>query len=268
MDEFTEQRRSSFGSVSGQYDEARPAYPEKLVDEVLAYGSIARGARALEIGAGTGQATAQFAWRGVSVHAVEPSAEMVEVIRDKFEGTDLDVTAEASDFEAAQLEPRAYDLVMASTSWHWLTPGVRWQRVSDTIKPGGTLAVFWNWPHWRRSALIGQLDEVYERSGADLTELGPMLKVEMDGDALAREWTADAPEPEAFNNIGKAEYNWSVHYPAEDYVSLLGTYGDHLALDQDVRSRLFADITALIESNGGVLELPYSTVLLVARARA
>ena len=190
---------------------------------------------------------------------------MVEVIRRKFAGAGLKVTAEASDFEAAELEPHAFDLVLASTSWHWLTPGVRWQRVSDTIKPGGTLAVFWNWPHWRRSALCEQLDAVYERSGANLAELGPMLKVEMDGDALAREWTADAPDKEAFTNIGKAEYNWSVRYHAEDYVALLGTYGDHLALDQDVRERLFADVANVIDSTGGVLELPYSTHLLVGR---
>jgi SAM-dependent methyltransferase len=219
----------------------------------------------LEIGAGTGQATAQFAWRGLSIRAIEPSTEMTELIREKFEDSGLDVTAEASDFETAVLEPEAYDLVFAATSWHWLSPGSRWEAVSRTLRPGGTLAVFWNWPHWRKSELRDELDAVYERSGANLDELGPMLKIEIDPIALAREWTRDAPNLDAFVEMKTAVYQWSIEYGAEEYVRLLGTYADHIALEPEIRQQIFTEIAEAIESRGGTLKLPHSTMLLVAK---
>src|SRR5579863_3292950 len=265
MTDFTEQRRTSFDAAAQLYDDARPDYPEQMVDTVQAYAQLPAAARALEIGAGTGQATGQFAWRGIAVHAVEPGAAMADLIREKFDGSGLDVTVQTADFESAVFEAGAYDLVFAPTSWHWVTPGLRWQRVADALKPGGTLATFWNIPHWRRTTLIDQLDAVYERSGAELSQLGPMLTAEVEHGALMREWAADATDPDAFTDIRGGEFHWSVDYDAEGYVALLGTYGDHLTLDADVRERLFDGVTAVIEDNGGTIELPYTTHLLVAR---
>jgi SAM-dependent methyltransferase len=265
MTDITEQRRTSFDAAAQLYDDARPDYPEQMVDAVQAYAQLSTGSRALEIGAGTGQATAQFAWRGIAVHAVEPGAAMADLIREKFEGSGLDVTVQTADFELAELGTEAYDLAFAPTSWHWLAPGLRWERAADVLKPGGTLAAFWNVPHWRRTALIDQLDAVYQRSGADLSQLGPMLNAEVEHGALMREWTADAPDQDAFTDFRGAQYQWSADYDAAGYVALLGTYGDHLTLDPDVREPLLANIAAVIEEDGGTIELPYTTHLLVGR---
>jgi SAM-dependent methyltransferase len=266
MTDFTQQRRTSFDAAAQLYDDFRPGYPEQVVDVVLAYAQLQEGARALEIGAGTGQATAQFAWRGIPVHAVEPGAAMADVIRDKFDGTDLDVTVETADLEGAQLAPDSFELAFASTSWHWLTPGVRWTIVSETLKPGGTFAAFWNIPHWRRTTLCPELDVVYQHSGADLTQLGPMATAEVEHGALMNEFFNDAPNREAFTDFRGGQFEWSETYTADDYVSLLGTYGDHLTLEDDVRERLFAGITAVIEAAGGTIELPYTTHVLITRA--
>lgn len=265
MTDFTEQRRTSFDAAAQLYDDARPGYPERMLDAIQAYAQLPPEPRALEIGAGTGQATAQFAWRGIAVHAVEPGAAMADLIRDKFDDSDLDVTVQTADFESAEIEPGAFDLVYASTSWHWLTPGLRWQRVADALKPGGTLATFWNIPHWRRTPLIDELDVVYRESGADLSQLGPMLAAEVEHGALMREWAADAPDPAAFSDFRGAEYQWSADYDAAGYVALLGTYGDHLTLEPDVREGLLDGVAAVVDRAGGMIELPYTTHLLVGR---
>lgn len=268
MSDFIEKRRQSFDAAAQLYDDVRPGYPERMVDAVLAYSQLQPGARALEIGAGTGQATAQFAARGVAVHAVEPGAAMADLIRNKLGGAGLGVTVETADLEAAELEPASFDLVYASTSWHWLRPRARWTIVAQALKPGGTLAAFWNIAHWRRTALCPQLDVVYRQSGADVTQLGPMATAEVDHGALMAEWANDAPDREAFSDYRSAQFDWSETYTAADYVRLLGTYGDHLALDPVVCERLFAAITDVIERNGGAIELPYATHLLLARLRA
>jgi hypothetical protein len=60
--------------------------------------------------------------------------------------------------------------------------------------------------------------------------------------------------------------DWSQTYTATGYTDLLGTYGDHMGLEPEVRDRLFADIEAIIESGDGTIELNYRTLLLMARA--
>ncbi len=268
MSDLTEQRRTSFDAAACAYDNARPGYPEQMVDAILAYAQLPAQPRALEIGSGTGQATAQFAWRGIAVDAIEPGAAMAALTREKFDGSGLEVTVQVADFEEAEIESGAYDLVLASTSWHWLTPGARWQRVHEALRPGGTIAAFWTLPHWRRTPLRPALDAVYERSGADLTTLGPMADVEVQHDLLARQWLLDAPRRGAFSDLRSAIYQWSEIYDGAGYAELLSTYGDHLALEPGVRESLLDGVRGVVEEHGGQIELHYSTHLLLARASA
>ncbi len=259
------ERRISFGSFPELYEEGRPGYPEKLIEDVLAYAGLGPGARVLDIGAGTGQATAQFAWRGLRVHAVEPRAPMGAISHQKGDGSGLDVSAQAADFEAAKLPRHVFDLAIAPTSWHWLTPGIRWERLGEAVRPGGALAIFWNWPHWRKSTLRKELDAAYRRSGADLSRLGPMEAVELDAMVLVRAAIEDAPDGDVVTSIRLGHYDWSESYSAQQYVALLGTYADHIALSADVREQLLSDVASVIDAHGGLLDLPYTTVLLLAR---
>ncbi len=70
-----------FGEIAQQYDAFRPSYPDALFDTIVEFGELHAGDRALEIGAGTGKATAGFRARGLDVHALEPSPEMAAILR-------------------------------------------------------------------------------------------------------------------------------------------------------------------------------------------
>jgi SAM-dependent methyltransferase len=130
-------RALSFGSVAAAYERFRPGYPDKLVDEVLAYAG--RPVRtALEIGAGTGKATRVFAGRGVAVTATDPDAAMLEELRKHVPAT---VTSVHSAFEDLPLTS-TYDLVFAAAALHWTEPAGRWSRVAALLNPGGTFASF------------------------------------------------------------------------------------------------------------------------------
>ena len=80
------EQRLVFGEVAELYDRHRPAYPGVVVDDLIGLAALGPGALVLEVGAGTGKATAMFAQRGIRVLAVEPSAEMAVVARRLFEG--------------------------------------------------------------------------------------------------------------------------------------------------------------------------------------
>jgi SAM-dependent methyltransferase len=130
-------RALSFGSVAAAYERFRPGYPDELVDEVLAYAG--RPVRtALEIGAGTGKATREFAGHGIAVTATDPDAAMLEELRKHVPAT---VSTVQGAFEDLALTS-TYDLVLAAAALHWTEPAGRWPRVAALLDPGGTFASF------------------------------------------------------------------------------------------------------------------------------
>ncbi len=81
-------RAHSFNAVAAQYADHRPTYPPALFDaiEELAGRPLA-GSRAVDVGAGTGMATARLLERGARVVAVEPGAGMAAEFRHRLPGT-------------------------------------------------------------------------------------------------------------------------------------------------------------------------------------
>ncbi len=63
------------------YERARPPYPEALWARLREMELLKPGARVLELGAGTGQATESLLSAGASVMAVEPDAALAERLR-------------------------------------------------------------------------------------------------------------------------------------------------------------------------------------------
>ena len=141
---MTRQQRDVFDEVAGAYDRARPDYPPELADDVLAFAHLGEGERILEIGPGTGKATVRFAGRGHPLLCVEPGAKLAEVLCANTGGREVEVLL--GRFEDAAFEPGGFGLVIAGQSFHWVDPEVAYLRCVEALRPGGTLALFWNRP--------------------------------------------------------------------------------------------------------------------------
>ncbi len=57
--------RESFNKVAKKYNEARPKYPDEVIDWIIKESKINTGHSLLEIAPGTGQATIKFAKLGI-----------------------------------------------------------------------------------------------------------------------------------------------------------------------------------------------------------
>src|SRR5436190_10106737 len=79
-----------FDRIADEY-EARPAYPDWVFDRLVARCGLGPGARVLEIGAGSGQATLPMLQRGAQVTAVEPGASLARRLADRTAGLDIDL---------------------------------------------------------------------------------------------------------------------------------------------------------------------------------
>jgi SAM-dependent methyltransferase len=247
--------RATFGEAAQQYDDARPVAPPEVFGDLVELARLESGARLLEIGCGTGQATLPLAERGFSILAVELGADLADVARRKLADFPQ-VEIVTSSFEGWDSGAERFDGVVSFNAFHWLDPDVRFAKTASVLRPGGSLVVFGSGfvvhdeadPTWLElfedeAATVGferrHLNNVRDRSDA-FTEGG---------------W---------FSTVTRRTYLRDLTYGADDYVALVGTMSAHLALENDVREELFERIRRRIEEGGGSVTPTRLDVLYVA----
>ena len=254
---MTELRRS-FDSVADLYQTARPSYPPELFDDLVALAGLERGARLLEIGCGTGQATRALLDRGFSIVCVELGARLAERARRELAGRAVEI--HVAPFEEWPAEARTFDLVYAATAWHWLDPDVRYRRAHELLRRGGHLA-FWSALHAfppDADPFFAEIQKVYGEIGESWDGVWPPPGP----DAIAD----DAAEVEAtglFEDVVVRRYVWERRYTAEEYIALLDTFSGHIAMEAWQRERLYAEIRSRL--GGRRVRRHWHAILHVAR---
>jgi SAM-dependent methyltransferase len=235
-------RAESFGSVAEQYDRFRPSYPAALIEDLIALGA----AQALDVGCGTGKAGRLLAARGMSVLGVEIDPEMAEVARRH--GLDVEV----SSFEDWDASGRRFDLVLAGQAWHWLDPAVAVPKAATVLRPGGTIAVFWN---------IGSIDEPFETQldGVYRFRAPQLLRAHEERKESEPPYVHDLDSSKLFEPAFVRDYEWQEAYSTEHWVQMVQTHSDHVTLDAKVRAAVIADVADVIDANGGQILTRYRT---------
>ena len=75
--------KTTFNTASTLYEEIRPGYPEKLIQDVIDLSGLKNHSRILEVGCGTGKATRPFAERGYELVCLDIGADLIVVAREK-----------------------------------------------------------------------------------------------------------------------------------------------------------------------------------------
>jgi SAM-dependent methyltransferase len=218
--------------------------------------------RALEVGAGTGKATAAIAARGVDVLALEPDPAMAAVAERNcrsFPGVRIEQTT----FEAWPPPADRYGLVFAAQAWHWVDPEVRWAKAAAVLAPAGALALFWHRTDWDNEPLLGELVEIYRRAAPRLHAEDPgfPLGVTQADDALADELRGSG----LFTDIVCQAHRWPATFTADEFVELLLTQSNHRLSPAAERALLCDAIRNLIAERDGRVTVPHATVLVTAR---
>jgi len=247
--------RATFDEGAARYDDARPVAPAEVFDDIVELTRLEAGARVLEVGCGTGQATLPLAERGFSILAIELGANLAEIARRKLADFPQ-VEVVTSSFEEWEAGDDRFDAVVAFNSFHWIDPDVRFTKAASVLRPGASLAVF------------GSGFVVHD--GADPTWLE---LVEDEADTVGfeprhlddvRDRSEEFAAGGHFSSATRRTYLWDVTYTAGEYVALLGTTSTYGVLASDVRAELFDRIRRRIEARGGSVSPTTSAVLNVA----
>lgn len=233
-----------FGDEAAAYDRYRPRYPAASIDHVLGLTDVGS---AVEVGAGTGIATADLARPGVEVLCLEPSAEMAGILRSRnLVGVRIEVTT----FEDWEGQDDSVDLIYAAQAWHWVDPDTSYDKARRVLRPGGALALMWNVPLDRYE----QFRPVYE-------ELAPSVLAENDGRIQKRDgggWELELRSG-GFDDVHVAVFDWAQELNADEFCDLHATYSDHMMLPHDQRARLLDALHEAVESGGGRATIEYQT---------
>jgi SAM-dependent methyltransferase len=253
---------SAFDAVADTYDDVRPGYPEPLYDRLLAFAGLSDGARALEVGVGTGKATFPLAQRGVQVHGIEPGPGLAQLAARNLEQFPK-ITLQTTSFESWQ-PAGLFDLAYCAQAFHWLDAPTRLERFARSLRPRGVLAIFGNAHQSSEGALRLGLDEAYVEHAPALsakrgatswyTERGGPVGSELDASPL-------------FADIDFTVFDWQRVLDSRSYGRLLSTYSDHFALPPAQLASLIQGVQRAIDAQGGSIELRYRAGLFLARRR-
>ncbi|QNI05013.1 class I SAM-dependent methyltransferase [Mycobacterium kubicae] len=225
-------RAESFGAAAEAYDRHRPRYPGALIADLISK----PGTTVLDVGAGTGIASAQLVEAGADVLGVEPDERMARVAAGK------GINIERSGFQDWDPAGRTFDLVVFAQSFHWVEPRSALTKIAGLLRPEGRLALVWN----RITPITPSQAELDESYAAFLDATArPSVHAE---DELA------GVIAESGFTTERRSYTQRLRFSADQWLDMVFTYSNHLLLPTDERVRLRDELHRRIGAAGVIAE--------------
>ncbi len=265
MADDREQLRTTFDSAADLYQQARPEYPKTLFDTVVDTAGLNPGDRLLEVGCATGKATIPLARRGFRITCIEIGPDLAAAARRNLADFPQTTVIDGA-FETWRPPPgEHFDLVFAATAWHWIDPDLRYRRAWELLRPGGHLA-FWSAAHVipeDGDPIFAGIQDVYDEIGEGLPDAWVPIRPGQLPDSR------DEIEASGlFDVVAVRHFDWENSYNADEYLRLLDTFSNHIAMKAWQRDRLYSEIRRrLAQRPDGRLRRHWGAAVSIARRR-
>lgn len=243
----------TFDTVTSAYEKFRPGYVDGLYREIFDFIPVDESSNVLEVGIGGGQATLPILRTGCNLTAIEYGKHFSKLCREKFQGYP-NFSVITAKFEDIDLEPNSYDLIFSASAFHWVPEETGYRKVYSMLKSGGAFARFANHP-FRDKGRQELSDEIQKLYAIYMDSLA--APVEYSEEMAAQR--ADIACKYGFKDITYKLFKRTRTFSAKEYTALLGTYSDHIAIEERKRMKFFSKIEQAINHYGGTITI-YDTI--------
>lgn len=259
-------KSSWYDLVASAYDRTRPRYPAAILSRMQSIADLQPSKSVLEIGAGVGIATVELARLGAKIICVEPSQAACAITRAKC-ATYGNVEVMTSTFEDWQLPESKFDLVVAATSFHWVTPEVRYAKTARALKDNGLLVLLWNTPPQPNYEIHQSCQAIYQTYAPELMKYESHQEHEQSIGKIAQAAIASG----YFQDLVTHQTIATVNYTVEEYLTLLSTLSPYIRLAKlakDQCQTLFTELEQELRrslNHQNQLELSYLSMVQIAQ---
>lgn len=263
-----------YKGIAGIYEEIRPSYPERLIDDVIRKTNLKLNDNLLEIGAGTGKATVQFAGKGFTIKAIEIGEDMAEILLDKcanYPNVSVDVT---SFEEWISPNNQKYDMIYSAQAFHWINKNVKYKKCHELLKDNGYLILFWYNPSNDKSdktrEIHEKVDVIVNKYVSDyFNDKGKPERLEHDGVYKEDERKIEISSSGLFELKEKIDYTHEIKNNAEQYLKAMESVPAFASildgLDDNIIESLDNEIRELIKNYGGYVSTLFNFSLYITK---
>ena len=245
-------------TVASTYEKFRPGYTDELYKMIFDYVTLNDTCYAAEVGIGGGQATLPILNTGCNLTAVEYGEEFTKLCKEKFKD-DRNFSIITNKFEDTNFLEDTYDLVYSASAFHWVPESIGYTKVFSMLKSGGAFARFANHPYRDKGnlPLSEEMDRIYAEYYYKFYNKKQEIPTEYSEEQAMQR--AKIAEKYGFVDIKYALFHRKRTFSADEYSTLLGTYSDHIAMEEGIRKEFFSKIENAINNYGGSITV-YDTI--------
>jgi SAM-dependent methyltransferase len=255
------QRKRWYSDAAQAYAEARPRYPQALIDRAIDLAQLDANSAILELGCGPAIATVDFAALGCQLEGIEPNPDFYQLARQVCLAYP-NVHLHNCTFEEWELPRQQFDAIVAATSFHWISPNIGYPKAAAALQPEGRLMLLWNkelQPHYE---VYQQLSEVYRRHAPTVDRAYEDTSTQI---AILDRLGRMSIDSGYFKDLVTEWVEVKVEYSIDRYLLLLTTYSNHLKLPHQQQQVLFDGLRQVLKRNGETIQLSYVSAFNIAR---
>ncbi len=254
-----------FDNEAVLYDSIRPKYPEELFEKLIKVAGLQSGAKLLEIGPGTGQATIPLAKKGYGITAIELGENLAKLAKQNLLPY-KNVKVLVGSFENTNLPAASFDLVFVATAFHWIDPAIQFTKPYDLLKVGGHLAII-NTVH-----VSDEADDIFFKATHPIYnkyDSNNVIPVEHTNKIVTLPRISGLKPQDGddslFSQVSFDVFPLQIEYSSNQYTDLINTYSPTLAMDRSQRTKFLSELRSLIDNQfGGKITKHFAMTLTIA----
>jgi ubiquinone/menaquinone biosynthesis C-methylase UbiE len=221
-----------FQAAADAYERGRPDYPSEAIQFLADTCGMRRGAKIIELGAGTGKFTRLLVPTQATLLAIEP----VDAMRKKFSTLLPAVEILDGSAESVPAGDGTADVVVAAQAFHWFDAEKALAECHRVLRPGGMLGLIWNVRDESMEwvAELTRIIDVYERSA-------PRYK--------SFEWKRAIEGNKLFGPLGQRSFKHSHRGTVDTFMDRVASISFIASLPDGQRESVMKEVRSLIENH-------------------